>query len=70
MNDELKEANEQLRKVKTELRDHFQQQVDTLVENKLKEFQAQLDAAETSLEQKESAIQEIAQQQIKLITDK
>lgn len=59
---------------KTELRDMYQKQVDDVVNTKLKEFEAQLDAAELNfqleLESKQRAIAECAARKIKSIIDK
>ncbi|XP_044583110.1 myosin heavy chain, non-muscle [Cotesia glomerata] len=59
---------------RTELRDMYQKQVDDVVNTKLKEFEAQLDAAELNfqleLESKQRAIAECAARKIKSIIDK
>ncbi|XP_049829553.1 centrobin isoform X4 [Schistocerca gregaria] len=67
---ELKEVVEQMKQEKLKLRDSYQQQVETLVREKVQEFQSQLDAAETALEQREKTLAEMTSQQIKLLTEK
>ncbi|XP_049809715.1 uncharacterized protein LOC126252813 [Schistocerca nitens] len=67
---ELKEVVEQMKQEKLKLRDSYQQQVETLVHEKVQEFQSQLDAAETALEQREKTLAEMTSQQIKLLTEK
>lgn len=61
-------------KTKSDLRDFYQQQVELLVQDKLKEFQSQLDRAETSLQdeinKRELSIAKTAATHIQQITDK
>ncbi|KAJ9584802.1 hypothetical protein L9F63_020856, partial [Diploptera punctata] len=72
--DELKQLSSQIEKEKLELKEFYQKQLDIVVNNKVEEFQRQLDAAEVDLhkeiEQREHAISEIASKQIKQITEK
>nr|CAD7403061.1 unnamed protein product [Timema poppensis] len=74
LRDELKASNDRLEKVKVDLRDYYQREVEVVVRTKLAEFQGQLDSAETSLRQeleaREKAVTEIAQKQVKQIADK
>nr|CAD7425966.1 unnamed protein product [Timema monikensis] len=74
LRDELKASNDRLEKVKVDLRDYYQREVEVVVRTKLDEFQGQLDSAETSLRQeleaREKAVTEIAQKQVKQIADK
>ena len=57
-----------------ELREYYQDQLEIVVQDKLREFQEQLDNAETGLhkelEQREHAITEIASKQVKQISEK
>lgn len=61
-------------KTKSDLRDFYQQQVELLVQDKLKEFQSQLDRAETSLQdeinKRELSIAKTVATHIQQITDK
>ncbi|GLH04311.1 Uncharacterized protein GBIM_10041 [Gryllus bimaculatus] len=70
----LKEQANILEKSKSELRDYYQQQVEFVVQEKLAEFQTQLDTAEASLhqemEEREKVALEAATKQIKHITEK
>ncbi|PSN57076.1 hypothetical protein C0J52_01733 [Blattella germanica] len=67
LRDEVKQLSGHVEKVKAELREYYQEQLDLVVSEKLREFQEQLDAAETGLhkelEQREHAITEIASKQ-------
>uniref|UniRef100_A0A8D8S8D6 Centrobin n=1 Tax=Cacopsylla melanoneura TaxID=428564 RepID=A0A8D8S8D6_9HEMI len=60
--------------IKSELRDFYQNQLNTNVKEKLKEFQSQLDSAELTLhrefQQKEKTIVENAAKQLKQISEK
>ncbi|XP_014217062.1 interaptin [Copidosoma floridanum] len=71
---EVKSLMEQQEKLRAELRDIYQKQVDEVVKNKLQEFQKQLDSAEmifqNELETKQRAIAEIAARKIKSVIDK
>jgi hypothetical protein len=70
----MKQLTGQLEKIKAELREYYQEQLEVVVRDKLREFQKQLDAAETSLhnelEQREHAITEMASKQVKEISEK
>lgn len=70
----MKQLTVQSDKMKTELREYYQEQLEVVVHDKLREFQEQLDAAETSLhkelEQREHAITEMASKQIRQISEK
>ncbi|XP_057331030.1 synaptonemal complex protein 1 [Microplitis mediator] len=72
--EEMKALIAQQELKKTELREMYQKQVDDVVNTKLKEFEAQLDAAELNfqleLESKQRAIAECAARKIKSIIDK
>ncbi|XP_021939733.1 uncharacterized protein LOC110839654 isoform X2 [Zootermopsis nevadensis] len=72
--EEMKQLTVQSDKMKTELREYYQEQLEVVVHDKLREFQEQLDAAETSLhkelEQREHAITEMASKQIRQISEK
>lgn len=72
--EEIKRLVEQQDQIRAELREIYQNQVDDVVKVKLKEFQAHLDAAESSfkteLEVKQRAIAECAAGKIKTIIDK
>nr|CAD7443764.1 unnamed protein product [Timema bartmani] len=74
LRDELKASNDRLEKVKVDLRDYYQREVEVVVRTKLAEFQGQLDSAEASLRQeleaREKVVTEIAQKQVKQIADK
>lgn len=74
MLENLKEAEEKLGSNKKELRNFYQGQVELLVQNKLKEFQTQLDDAEhkmkEQLEKKELEIAKSAALHIQQINDK
>ncbi|XP_065169729.1 filamin A-interacting protein 1-like isoform X2 [Atheta coriaria] len=67
-------CKEKMDKTKSDLRDFYQQQVELLVQDKLKEFQSQLDRAETSLQdeinKRELSIAKTAATHIQQITDK
>jgi hypothetical protein len=70
----MRQLTGQLEKIKVELREYYQEQLEIVVRDKLQEFQKQLDAAETSLhkelEQREHAITEMASKQVKEISKK
>ncbi|XP_012283475.1 golgin subfamily A member 4 isoform X2 [Orussus abietinus] len=72
--EESKSLLEQQEKIRTELREVYQTQVDEVVKAKLQEFQAQLDAAEgafqVELETRQRAIAECAARKIKSVIDK
>lgn len=72
--DENKSLADRHEQIRAELREVYQNQVDDVVKTKLKEFQGQLDAAETAfqvdLETKQRAIAECAARKIKSIIDK
>ncbi|XP_034934439.1 protein CROWDED NUCLEI 1 isoform X2 [Chelonus insularis] len=72
--EEMKNLIAQQEAKKTELRDVYQKQLDEVVNTKLKEFEAQLDAAELNfqieLESKQRAIAECAARKIKTVIDK
>jgi len=72
--EEMKQLTAQSEKIKVELREYYQEQLEVVVRDKLREFQEQLDAAETSLhkelEQREHALTEVASQQVKQISEK
>ena len=65
---------EQQEKIRTDLREVYQKQVDEVVKAKLQEFQAQLDTAESAfqaeLETRQRAIAECAARKIKSVIDK
>ncbi|XP_043482803.1 LOW QUALITY PROTEIN: interaptin [Leptopilina heterotoma] len=72
--DEIKSLNQQQDKIKAELREIYQKQVDDVVKSKLQEFQTQLDTAEASFqaefETRQRAIAECAARKIKSVIDK
>lgn len=72
--DEIKSLNQQQDKIKAELREIYQKQVDDVVKSKLQEFQTQLDTAEasfqTEFETRQRAIAECAARKIKSVIDK
>lgn len=72
--DEVKSFTEQHEKMRSELREVYQKQVDEVVQTKLQEFQMQLDSAEMNfqadLEAKQRAIAECAARKIKIVIDK
>ncbi|XP_051173565.1 interaptin isoform X3 [Leptopilina boulardi] len=72
--DEIKSLNQQQDKIKAELREIYQKQVDEVVKSKLQEFQTQLDTAEatfqTEFETRQRAIAECAARKIKSVIDK
>ncbi|XP_067000630.2 uncharacterized protein [Anabrus simplex] len=74
LRDELKEKSDMVEKVKLDLRDYYQEQVEAVVREKLQEFQTQLDNAEASLqremEERDKAASEAAAKQVQHITDK
>ena len=65
---------EQQDKLREELRDVYQKQVDEVVKSKLQEFQTQLDSAEmvfqNEIDAKQRAIAECAARKIKSVIDK
>lgn len=72
--EEAKSLVAQQEKIRIELREVYQKQVDEVVKAKLNEFQSQLDAAEsafqTELESRQRAIAECAARKIKTVLDK
>jgi hypothetical protein len=72
--EEMKQVTAHSEKIKVELREYYQEQLEVVVRDKLREFQEQLDAAEASLhkelEQREHALTEVASQQVKQISEK
>ncbi|KAL1464143.1 hypothetical protein WDU94_003816 [Cyamophila willieti] len=72
--DELESVLVKSKSIKSELRDFYQNQLNTNVKEKLKEFQSQLDAAELTLHRefqaKEKTIVENAAKQLKQISEK
>lgn len=72
--DEAMSFLEQQEKIRTDLREVYQKQVDEVVKAKLQEFQAQLDTAESAfqaeLETRQRAIAECAARKIKSVIDK
>ena len=72
--EEVKSLNQQQEKIRAELREVYQKQVDEVVKAKLQEFQAQLDTAEatfqTEFETRQRAIAECAARKIKSVIDK
>lgn len=70
----MRQLTGHLEKIKVELREYYQEQLEIVVRDKLREFQEQLDAAETSLhkelEQREHALNEMASKQVKEISEK
>jgi len=72
--EEIKQLTVQSEKMKVELREYYQEQLEVVVNDKLREFQEQLEAAETSLhkelEQREHTITEMASKQVKEISEK
>ncbi|XP_023726114.1 uncharacterized protein LOC111874655 isoform X3 [Cryptotermes secundus] len=74
LQEEMRQLTGQLEKIKVELREYYQEQLEIVVRDKLREFQEQLDAAETSLhkelEQREHALNEMASKQVKEISEK
>ncbi|XP_011497929.1 PREDICTED: myosin heavy chain, non-muscle isoform X2 [Ceratosolen solmsi marchali] len=71
---EIKSLSDQHEKLRVELRDVYQKQVDEVVKAKLQEFQTQLDSAEmifqNEIETKQLAIAECAARKIKSVIDK
>lgn len=71
---EVKILTEQQDKLRAELREVYQKQVDEVVKAKLQEFQTQLDSAEmvfqNELDMKQRAIAEIAARKMKSVIDK
>lgn len=71
---ELKKCSEQLETMKTELHDFYQAQLERVVRDKLKEFQSQLDAAESTLqrelESRERSVAQLAARQLQHVTEK
>ncbi|XP_066591174.1 uncharacterized protein [Prorops nasuta] len=71
---EVKTLAEQNDKIKTDLQELYQKQVDVVVKGKLQEFQTQLDAAESEfvseLENRQRVIAECAARKIKDVIDK
>lgn len=71
---ELKNLQEESERNKIELRNFYQQQVEVLVKDKLKEFQDQLEQAEKSLQDelqnREQVIARSAAKQLQKLTDK
>lgn len=61
-------------KLKKELRVFYQKQLESVVRDKLKEFQSQLDAAEAALKvelhTRERALAELAARQMQILTEK
>ena len=72
--DETKSVAEQKEKIRSELQEVYQKQVDEVVKVKLQEFQTQLDAAESEfleeLKTRQQVIAECAARKIKDIIDK
>lgn len=70
----MKRQSEQLETVKTELHDFYQTQLERVVREKLKEFQGQLDAAESTLhrelESRERSVAQLAARQLQHVTEK
>jgi gas vesicle protein len=60
--------------MKTELHDFYQAQLERVVRDKLKEFQSQLDAAESTLqrelESRERSVAQLAARQLQHVTEK
>ncbi|XP_046740118.1 myosin-13-like isoform X2 [Diprion similis] len=73
-NAEAKSIAAQQERIRVELREVYQKQVDEVVKAKLQEFQSQLDAAESAfhseLESRQRAIAECAARKIKTVLDK
>ncbi|XP_046419287.1 cytadherence high molecular weight protein 2-like isoform X2 [Neodiprion fabricii] len=73
-NAEAKSIAAQQERIRIELREVYQKQVDEVVKAKLQEFQSQLDAAESAfhseLESRQRAIAECAARKIKTVLDK
>ncbi|XP_031787798.1 interaptin isoform X2 [Nasonia vitripennis] len=71
---EVQSLTDQQEKLRAELRDVYQKQVDDVVKTKLQEFQTQLDSAEmvfqNEIETKQRAIAECAARKIKSVIDK
>ncbi|XP_034244811.1 uncharacterized protein LOC117647240 isoform X2 [Thrips palmi] len=71
---ELKKNSEQLESIKTELHDFYQKQLERVVRDKLKEFQGQLDTAESALqrelESRERSVAQLAARQLQHVTEK
>ncbi|CAH1119258.1 unnamed protein product [Phaedon cochleariae] len=74
LNDELSKAKKQIENNKLELRNFYQGQVEILVQNKLKEFQSQLDQAEMGfkgeIKKREMSIAKTAASHIQQISEK
>lgn len=74
LQNELKKNSEQINSVKTELHDFYQAQLERVVRDKLKEFQGQLDAAESALqrelESRERSVAQLAARQLQHVTEK
>lgn len=74
MKAELDKSQQQLEVHKTELRNFYQNQVETVVRDKLQEFQAQLERAENALQEelknREFSIARTAAMHIQKISEK
>ncbi|KAL0275123.1 UNVERIFIED_CONTAM: hypothetical protein PYX00_003082 [Menopon gallinae] len=74
LKEDLKTLTEQMEKVKVELKEFYQEQVESIVQEKLKEFQEQLAAAEKGLhaeiELREKTVTEMAVKQVQQIAEK
>lgn len=74
LQNDLRKSSEQLEALKTELHDFYQAQLERVVRDKLKEFQTQLDAAESTLqrelESRERSVAQLAARQLQHVTEK
>lgn len=74
LQNDLKKSSEQIESIKTELHDFYQAQLERVVRDKLKEFQGQLDAAESALqrelESRERSVAQLAARQLQHVTEK
>lgn len=72
--DEMKTLSEQHEKIRNELQEVYQNQVDEVVKKKLQEFQNQLDSAESEflqeLKTRQQVIAESAARKVKDVIDK
>lgn len=70
MKEELGAMKKQLDQNKLELRNFYQGQMEILVQNKLKEFQSQLDKSESNFKEREMAIAKTAAMHIQQMSEK
>lgn len=70
MKEELGALKKQFDQNKLELRNFYQGQMEILVQNKLKQFQSQLDKSESNFKEKELAIAKTAAIHIQQMSEK